>query len=620
MKVVPDTVYWKGGVSYNDSWHNDDNWKAANNGTAFSPLRETNVVLPTITNSSISYPVLTNPPVVTAIVSESESTTLVPNVKGTPFIEYDYNFVPNSASEIYFKNGAELGSPYFLNYDSAKIDLKLDVMKWYGLSAPLRDMYSGDYSFERINPLAQMRLFNAANPQTNNYTGIVWTEPFNTANKLLEAGTGFGYNIGRVVFDLEDGNFAGEDFHTIIDTTLYFPKNKTKYQYYNESTKMPVDGKIDPIGESGRLHSKRFIYETGDNELPNGHVLVSVPTKVTIPDTLVVVGNPFMSHLDFAEFYAVNAAIIKPQYKLLKTDIQFNAGEFPSFVLGYGEIPDVSSVNDPALTRASIPPMQAFIVETTAGYNAATHPDLLITKAMSIVDNAHSALRSAGQEQGILRIKATRDGMDTHAVVALSDRAHNAYVSNEDSRRILSSQLANSPTVFTITDGKYLDINQMKEMPVSLPLGISTTGKGLTQITFTGSSSLPEEYDYFFFDKQTSKKIRINENTSYEFNNTEGDQIGRFYILSELRTSTGINEVKKNIQIYASQGVVHVLSSDGTEIDGVKIYSPDGSIRYQRTNTGRSHVEIPVTKVNPVLIVTATAGKAVVTEKVIVRN
>jgi hypothetical protein len=604
MKVVPDTIYWKKGAADAD-WNSDANWVAN-----LVPVKETHVVLD---SALVKYPTLTENPDVTTYDFTTKS--LDPSSNKTPFVEFDYNFVTNSASEIHFKPGAELGNQFYLNYDSVKVDLKLNTMQWYGLSAPLRQMYSGDYSFERINPLAQMRLFNAINPQTGTPT-LEWTTPFTTTNKLLEAGTGFGYNIGKVVYDLEEGQPAGESYYLINDTTLYFPKNKTVFQYYNEATKMPIVGKKDQINPEDRLHSKRFIYET---DMPPADPLVTVPTKVIKKDELVVVGNPFMSHLNFAEFYAANANIIKPQYKLLKTDAKFAAGTVTSFVLGASEDLDASSVSDPVLTRISIPPMQAFIVETKEGYTGA-NPNLVITKAMSIVDGVHSALRSSEQEQGILRIKATRDGMETHAVVALSDRAHNEYVPDEDSRRILSSGLVNSPSVFTITNGKYLDINQMKEMPESLPLGISTTGKGLTQITFTGSSSLPTEYDYYFFDNQTSQKRLINENTSYEFNNTEGDQIGRFYILRELHAPTGINEVKGNIQIYVNQGIVHVLSSDGTEIESVKIYSPDGYIRYQRTNIGGSYVEIPVTKLNPVLLVTATAGKATVTEKVIVRN
>jgi hypothetical protein len=356
----------------------------------------------------------------------------------------------------------------------------------------------------------------------------------------------------------------------------------------------------------------RFIYENNEKQAP-ADPLVTVPTKTIEADKMVVVGNPLMSHLDFAEFYEENQSRIKPMYRLLKSEGGFNVGQYVSFTLEGA----VSTDNDPVLSAISIPPMQTFIVETKSGYDGS---DLEITRAMSIVDNTHSALRSSGQEPAQLRINVRRDNSSTNAVVALSDRAHNEYAPDEDSRRVLSSQFINSPSVFTITDGMYLDINQLREMPESLPVGIATTGKGLTRITFTGSSSLPATYDYFFFDNQTSQKIPISENRFYEFNDTEGDQIGRFYILSELRMPTHINELQGNLQIYVGRGVVHVLSSDGSEIENVRIYGPDGSALYMQANTGRSHVEIPVNQSNPVLIVKATAGRTTKTEKVIVKN
>jgi hypothetical protein len=468
-----------------------------------------------------------------------------------------------------------------------------------------------------------MRLFNEESPQSGN-PFVEWTTQFNTATVSLTAGTGFSFRIGGLVYyDLIDGKPAPSEDDTkrfeLLDTTLYFPGAKTVFQFYDEVTKMPVNTiqYLDPATD--RKYSHRFVYETGNNEVPKSETLLTIPTKVTEEDKYVIVGNPYMSHLDFAKFYAANNSKIKPMYHLLQsgTPPGFNTGSFISFVLS-GETP-AGVTTASTLTADSIAPMQSFIVETTAGYKSG---DLVITKAMSTTDKnnaAHFALRSSG-EQVALRIKVSRDNTATHAVVALSEKVHNEYDPNEDSRRIFSSLLANSPTVFTITDGKYLDINQMKQMPASLPLGISTAAKGLTQITFTGSRSLPQEYDYYLFDKQTSQKILIEENTSYGFNNTDGDQIGRFYILSELRGSTGINEVQGNIQIYASQGVVHILSPDGTEIDDVQIFNPNGSTRYHQTKTGRTHIEIPITDRNPVWIVKVTAGRATRTGKVIIKH
>jgi hypothetical protein len=263
--------------------------------------------------------------------------------------------------------------------------------------------------------------------------------------------------------------------------------------------------------------------------------------------------------------------------------------------------------------------MQTFVVKARDSSGG----DLVITKEMSVVDNTyHSPLRASSQELNVLRIKAERSGYATQAVFALFEQAHNEYHSSEDTRRILSAQSVGSPSVFTITDGMYLDINRMQEMPESLPIGISTTGKGMTQITLSGITSLPGGYNYYFLDNQTSQKVLINNEDTYmyEFNNTTGDQIGRFYLISELQMPTGINQVEGNIQIYVRNEIIHVLSSDCSEISQVRIYGTDGTTLYLQTDTKRSHVEIPVAKTNPVLIVKATAGKTTTTEKVVIKN
>jgi hypothetical protein len=242
---------------------------------------------------------------------------------------------------------------------------------------------------------------------------------------------------------------------------------------------------------------------------------------------------------------------------------------------------------------------------------------------MSTVDETNSKLRTSGVKSNLLRIQVSNGNQATNAVVALSDRTHNEYVSAEDSRRVLGG-VAGAPNVFTIIDGMYLDINRMQEMPLSLPIGISTTSKGNMQITLSGLDVLSGADDvYFFKDTKvpTQKLLLGSEDTfTYEFENTEGDQIGRFYIIRE-QVVTGNEPVvdPEKIQIYVRQGVIHVLSSNGTGINEVVIYNTDGSKIYQQNSGGSTHIEIPVVQLsNPVLIVKANAAKTTTTAKVVI--
>jgi hypothetical protein len=655
LRIVPDTIVWTppatGDLAGNDSWHNDALWKNNNSGQAptkgFVPLRATNVILPS--NAPV-YPVLNNEAIHTWD-SDSLEAGQLPDLLPTKYIEYDYNFDPNVARVIHFKNSSELGRQYYLTYDTAKVDLNLETMRWYGLSAPLRDMYSGDYMFERANPLVSMRLFNAKSPQSG-LDSLNWTAQFNTTTVRLKAGLGYSVQSGQLYYpNLTDAGIDPYDETVEVEiwssAPFRFPKYKTKWNFYSEITHAPngysqsLSEYPDEDGVKNRKSAHRFVYEVNKIKtiegkldttsiVPSGLALVKVPTKVSTGQRLAVVGNPFMSHLDFAKFYFQNKNLIEPEYHILdNTDKKYNGGDFitlsatdegaDGIISGILVDPITTDPSDAGLTTISIPPMQTFVVRVRNSVSATD--SLEITREMSVVDNTHSPLRASSQEINVLRIKAERNTYATHAVFALFEQAHNGYNSSEDTRRILSSQSGGSPGIFTITDGMYLDINRMQEMPESLPIGISTTGKGITRITLSGITSLPGGYNYYFLDNQTAQKVLINNDTyTYEFNNTVGDQIGRFYFMSEAKTPTGINPVQGNIQIYVREGIIHVLSSDGSEIKEVRIYGTDGTALYLQTDTKRSYVEIPVAQTNPVLIVKATAGKTTTTEKVIIKN
>jgi hypothetical protein len=329
-----------------------------------------------------------------------------------------------------------------------------------------------------------------------------------------------------------------------------------------------------------------------------------------------------MAHIDFEKFYDANKAIIKPEFKIL-TGQKTNAESYISLelIIENGEITgSVSSGEAPDLT-SNIPPMQSFIVTTNSAY-AGSLDSLVITKDMSIVE-AGVKLRAAAYEQDVIRIQATRDGISTAATIALFPSADNGYYLDEDSRRMLIKGISNVPNIYTIVDGMYLDINLMQTLPESLPIGISTIKKGETTIEISGVSSLSNPNSRLFLrDMEKMQLFPITDDDfKYTFNNTTGDVIGRFYLVHQENTQVGINAIpSKNIFIYKSDESIHVLSSDGSEIKDLLVYSVDGKVLYQQKNTGQSHIEIPLNSLNTaVAVVKSTTAKATVVSKIIIK-
>ncbi len=364
LKVIPDTVYWNPQANFDKSfsWNNDNNWSDKNGNKAFVPTKYTTVILP---EGKDSYPVLYD------YLDPSRSS----------FIELDYNVDLNSCANIYFMTGSELGNPYYLNYDSVKINWRLNTMKWYNLSPPLRNMYSGDYSFDYLNPLSEMQLHNITNPQTGFYSSD-WTESFNTTNYSLYPGIGFSFRIGSLYYNEVTEVGANYDSRTSLsEMEMYFPKSNTSFRFYDEVTKLPTD-KIEHINENGRDFNSRFVYEIteGDESIvPEEEELLQLNTNLSNGEGLVVIGNPFMSHFNFEEFYYRNHLLIKPEFKVLIDEQYFTFSGVDNERIGMIESWTATHLD---ITPYSIGPMQSFIVTTREEYSGES---LSVDRNMSLV-------------------------------------------------------------------------------------------------------------------------------------------------------------------------------------------------------------------------------------------
>ncbi|MDL2323295.1 hypothetical protein LJC52_04830 [Bacteroidales bacterium OttesenSCG-928-A17] len=703
LKVVPDTIIW-GGDTHSAEWNLDANWYIPQKTTGeyptytaqrtdnltFPPLPETKVIIPAglshyptlveyenlLENLETGQAGATSPtyydPNKKIISFSVEQEPYYPeeyvqkslaDIRTTPFIEFDYNYVPNSVDTIHFKHGlhydhqaselpttgnAELGNQHLLNYGSAMIDLGLRTMFWYALSSPLHNMYTGDYAFERLNPLVEARLFNTTNPQTG-APSTNWTQSFNTANIELTAGMGYSISAAAMhypdldVTDEENDIFTlGDPADDLTEVSYTFPSDKYEFQFYNEISRAKterIDKLIDVYDDgSGRKYSGRFIYEeklssnkeftdaygrTVITSVPTGNVLASIPVKTGGSDALnsgiMVIGNPLMSHLDFEKFYAANYHLIEPKMQILypggSTYVSISGtdeeeGEDPT-----GSISDVDGT-DPLLTFKSIPPMQTFVV--TLREEADPEEDkIVITKEMGVV-YPDSRLRSSSSEVSRLDIRVTGlYDMSTRAIVRFDDRSSESFYSPEDTRRLFNSEVGYMPNVFTITNGMYLDINRMGHLPESLPIGIQGGIKGAAKLMFSGFDSLDPNFDIYFLDVEKDRKIRIEEDSyEYSFDYDGKKSIGRFY-LQMLRSTTGIDDVNKNLSIYSVNRQIEVLSLDGSEIKEVAVYSLNGTLLQKLEATGRTHISIPQPDQHSVVVVKAVTETTSLVEKII---
>ena len=662
LKVVPDTIIWRGNALAADEWNLDYNWlipiKDANGGyttnpssnATFSPLPETKVIIPVdapqyatlepyekllsqmdaagapntkwTTSYDTSRPIISMKPYRENSYVNQDYVVDLTGISVTPFIEFDYNYVPNSADIILFKHGgitsnAQLGRPDLLNYNFAKVDLSLNAVQWYGISAPLRSMYSGDYAFPNANPLSDMRLHNTKNPQTGAVRSD-WSKPFNTATAALKAGMAYSLNVGGLVLttpknvdDLDEGyTTAGI---TVETQTFHFPKDNTVFKYYDQVDKSYIYSvSINNSAEDERNYLGRFIYETGNDNAINNPLLTlnaKVDGVIGGEPGAIILGNPFMSHIDFAKFYEVNKAVIAPQYKLLKgTKGKYNAENYISLSgTVEGDLITGIESTDEGLTLTSIPPMQSFVVFVAEGVNGTVSIDF--TPEMSVTDAA-SKLRSTGSfnPKVNLEIESSK-GLSSRSLIVLSENSSVSYNVQEDSRLMLIEGITNNvPHVYTIVNNLYLDINRIDDFPAFLPLGV-TGGSGALRLKLSGFNSLNrEDYNFYFVDIEFNKRILIeDDNVEYNFEYVKNEDNGRFFLVKELKNPTNIDEYETLLSIYNQGQNIHVVSLDGNDIKEVSIYSSSG-VLLNRIHPNQQNVMIAQPDHHAVVIVKATTN------------
>ena len=294
--VHPEQTTWKGGkVDKEHTWNLWTNWS---DGT---PWGCTDVVIPA---GLAYYPILTN--------------------------------VDNNCARIQFKASAdgavgEVVNTQYLTYDQAWVDYQLTGGKYYLLSAPLKDTYTGDvFGMEAYKPSGSgtsngdysdaWRVFDTQNyplnddfrftPQVyqrtfggfiNNHTGSGteqlqpgsdnWTSPFNLVAERYEAGSAFLVKMG----DNNTQNYA-----------LCWPKLYTSYEYYeyyDENTKKMIEGRTEQVSRS---KAGRFIHEDSKGK-------TAFPMQVYVendrPGDTYLAGNPFMAHINIKKFLEVNVGI-----------------------------------------------------------------------------------------------------------------------------------------------------------------------------------------------------------------------------------------------------------------------------------------------------------------------
>jgi hypothetical protein len=484
------------------------------------------------------------------------------------------------------------------------------------LSAPLQNLYTGDFYEKSPNPFTdgfdnnglfiEPMFFNVVNPQTGTFSSE-WTGRFNNADYLLQAGQGLALWAGD----------TSPDYTHHQPVTFSFPKSDTEYKYYY--TNGTETGSVTP--QLPRENKNLFIYE--DHIDVNG--LVSLTASPTVAGDPVLVGNPFMAHIPFADFYAENSTLIDNEYRLAwgisSEDGRVNTFYIYKNVGGYY----VSTNPDPEdnLIRSNyIPPMQSFIVKSNNGLTpselASFELKADITKTVTRPgENLRSGTTSVPT---MLEITAGRNGQDmSKNLLIYMDNASQAYVPAEDSYTLFSQNSLTPVFVYTrSSDGYALDINTIGSFDRSIPLCVRTSQKGDIHLKFAGMERF-DNTKIFLHDTKTGVVTDLSENAEYLFDKDEDDLYveNRLYltfnnIFTDIRSEKFFAVSVQNLQNQS----IRIVSNNGSPLGKIQITDVHG--RVLETKEVQSSSYVFHAKVTGVYLIRITNSEKSEVKKVVI--
>lgn len=629
--IVPKYQKWTGAAG-NTDWTNDANWQRADledlhfnadtepgyaanadNGTAqgYVPMLHTSVIVTPKKAGPQLYE--TNDPGADDqflnFVGNEGKRTATPDIEyallAAPEADKGVNlcgiYTPYQSKDLVVQSGGELLHAERLDYKKAWVEYALTPDRWYTLGSPLRQSYAGEWyapnndacqatpyfkdvkyntaHYHRFAPAVYQRSWDKANPK------LYYLEPY-LANKPQEAKVDTtteniyqAANWSAVYNDVREaysqGGFSvkvngiGIGAQKYTKSLFRLPKEDTAYGYYTELNE--TDRRTYPVD---RTHHHKL----ATDQLKSGTELTVTLRNENANNRFFLVGNPFACALDLNEFFKENETQLNgAKYWVLTAGGQEGAMRQPNA----GEWISVNGTTEAAL--ASLPSGQGFFVEGKEGTNTIT---LKFTADMQTSLHTSGTLLRAPAigraEAPMLRIRASRSGQGSEALVVKDTTAVNGYEAAEDMQLLLDNSLQEIPMVYTLAGNRTSTINRRRSL-WRVPLGVLSNSEEPVQLTFSGMRSFGETLS--LLDSQTGAvtPLRGNGNADCVKVEVPGVTTGRYFILSSERPALEDEQDFTQPLIQADNGSVTISSSAAHVLTYVHIIAADGRTVYKLT-------------------------------------
>ena len=628
--IVPKYQKWTGAAG-NTDWTNDANWQRAdledlhfkadtetdyatnaNNGTAqgYVPMLHTSVIVTPDKAGPQLYETNGADDQFLNFVGNEGKRTATPDIEyallAAPEADKGVNlcgiYTPYQSKDLVVQSGGELLHAERLDYKKAWVEYALTPDRWYTLGSPLRQSYAGEWYAPNNDACQATPYFKNVTYNTDHYhrfapavyqrswdkakSTLYYLEPY-SANKPQEARVDTtteniyqAANWSAVYNDVREAysqggfsvkvNGVGIGAQKYTKSLFRLPKEDTAYGYYTELNK--TDEQTYPV-------DRTYHHKLATDQLAKSGTEITVTlTNENRNNRFFLVGNPFACALDLDKFFTVNAAQLNgAKYWVLTAGGQEGAMRQPNA----GEWISVNGTTEAAL--ASLPSGQGFFVEGKEGTNTI---NLKFTADMQTSLHTSGTLLRAPAigraEAPMLRIRASRSGQGSEALVVKDTTAVNGYEAAEDMQLLLDNSLQEIPMVYTLAGNRTSTINRRRSL-WRVPLGVLSNSEAPVQLTFSGMRSFGETLS--LLDSQTGAVTPLQGNGNADCVKVEvpGVTTGRYFILSSERPSLEDEQDFVQPLIQADKGCVTVTSSAAHVLTYVHIVAADGRTVYKLT-------------------------------------
>ena len=289
-----------------------------------------------------------------------------------------------------------------------------------------------------------------------------------------------------------------------------------------------------------------------------------------------------MTHIDIEKFLEENDVITSVKV--------YDGNTANSLILADGQL--VSNGTD----YTHIAPMQSVFVTVK---NEAATLDVTYTADM-LASAPGSSLKSAremAEDLSDLRLSATTGKQSAKTLIRFSPTASKAYVPGEDAELLVDNEVRPVISLFSVADGKPLDIQQL-DMADRIPLGFYLQTPDTVSLTISKGEG-GEWSGWYLSDVQSQKNYSLETAETVIPLGLLGTNVGRFFLIKGDPTANeAISGNEAHCYCYRKGTDRIVVRSVNTVMKRCEIYSASGTLVDQANGESMEYRLRPTSGVN----------------------